>query len=602
MPLEAFKRLRLRLEDSPMWRLEGNAAAARDRRRTDLKHAGIGDRLRCSQTHCPWDAFVRAEARRLPGYFDILIIFAMFVAVCGPYLRQVLQSAIPGGWDGIAHYGILQVYAREIFPRISGWVPEYFAGMPFPNFYPPLLYWLVAIPIRLGVDPATALLSFQIFIIATIPVLTYAVSRRLSESRIGGLTSALVSIWFLADNSRFRGFGVTLSATFDSGLASQVLGYWFVLALLYFLLGADRYRRDATGATICLAAVALTNVHTIWPAAILVMSFGIVHLFAQEPMRQRAWRSVSYVLIALIALLLSACWVLPMLVKLMYAPTVAFEPPALGAVVYAFSRLSIYVVLALIVALVRKDKKAIGLVAALLAMVGVVVFPWAKVPGLTDLAVQPARILICAMMLVPLLAGYLVGTVPLVSQVWWAQPVVATLSVALFLAHANLVVTFEGGVSTEMAAAYNNVLRQLSGRADGRVVVVMGQGSISEVFGMQSLVGASGSHSITTVFRESSLNVYAATSLRNIFSETPEVFGVDDKSNAEELAADPWEMQLARLRLFNARYLVARSDKTKARLSRPLECIGRVAPGHGSFTYLTKNPRGSQLFQLMNLS
>src|SRR5690349_5026389 len=59
-----------------------------------------------------------------------------FQSYFGPYLIR--------SWDGAAHLAASSVYDRTTFPETFGWTNAWLAGMPLPNFYPPLFYWLVA--------------------------------------------------------------------------------------------------------------------------------------------------------------------------------------------------------------------------------------------------------------------------------------------------------------------------------------------------------------------------------------------------------------------------------------------------------------------------
>jgi hypothetical protein len=94
------------------------------------------------------------QARRLPGgssastsrdrlkrLLAMVLVTALPVALdCRLWIR-VWQGVRPRAWDGTGHYAIAQIYDASIFPDTFGWTHAYFAGMPFPNFYPPLFYW-----------------------------------------------------------------------------------------------------------------------------------------------------------------------------------------------------------------------------------------------------------------------------------------------------------------------------------------------------------------------------------------------------------------------------------------------------------------------------
>lgn len=100
-----------------------------------------------------------AGARAL--LLDLGALIALFAVVCGGYLRGAFQAALPGGWDGVPHHAIADLYARKLFPAINGWLDAYFAGMSYPTFYPPVFYMAVASITKLGVATRAAFWAVQ---------------------------------------------------------------------------------------------------------------------------------------------------------------------------------------------------------------------------------------------------------------------------------------------------------------------------------------------------------------------------------------------------------------------------------------------------------
>ena len=191
---------------------------------------------------------------------DCALLLALFAAACGPFLLRAFRSAVPGGLDGVAHYAIADLYARQVFPAISGWLPEYFGGMPFPNFYPPAFYFAVAALTRLGLSTAAATWSLQALGAAALPLLTYLCARRLSASRSGGLAAGALAVGVLIHRHPLWLAGISLPSTFNTGLYTHLPGYCFALASCYFLLDVPRSPRTAAPAVGCLALVPLTNI------------------------------------------------------------------------------------------------------------------------------------------------------------------------------------------------------------------------------------------------------------------------------------------------------------------------------------------------------
>ncbi|MBZ4420776.1 hypothetical protein [Myxococcus sp. RHSTA-1-4] len=517
-------------------------------------------------------ASVRAERA-----LDLGALLLLFAAVCGPYLRRVFESELPGGWDGVAHYGVAHLYAQRVFPAVSGWMPEYFAGMPFPNFYPPVFYFLVALGTKVGMSTTASFWTVQTLASAAVPLLSYECGRRLGGARVAGLVAGALAVGFLANNSPVRGLGITLHSTFDAGLSTQLLAHVFTLAFYAAFLEADRGRVPAVLSSVFLALVALTNVHVVWVAAFLFICLVVARLVQAPSWAARARVLGLHFAIGLGALLLSAVWVLPMLLKLKYVPTQALETPPPGAFIYAFLRLGAYLLFGTLAAFFKRDGRALALVATLGVMLVFTLLPTVEVLGLQSLAIQPGRIVVAFPFLMVFLVGYLVAVA---GEVWrWphARMAVGAACALVFFAHFKLEREPTGNIGPELAAEYQQVIDALGGRTDGRVLVEQGQAGLVDPFGLQVLVGAAGGHSLTTVFRESAINVFFANPLRNSFSTHQETFGIDGKLHAGEFDAAPLEAQVARLRLFNIQYLAAHSEGIKARLAA-MPQVRRVSP------------------------
>src|ERR1700741_5615778 len=75
----------------------------------------------------------------------ILLIVALPVLWSWKLWSYIWTAAASRGWDGTGHFAIAILYDQLIFPNTAGWTNAYFGGMPFPNFYPPLFYWSVAL-------------------------------------------------------------------------------------------------------------------------------------------------------------------------------------------------------------------------------------------------------------------------------------------------------------------------------------------------------------------------------------------------------------------------------------------------------------------------
>ena len=84
--------------------------------------------------------------KRFVFYFSNLSIILAIVTLVFNWqiFKTFWQFSFVSGWDGANHAAIGEYYANNIFPRTWGWIPHWFAGMPFPQFYPPLFYFSTA--------------------------------------------------------------------------------------------------------------------------------------------------------------------------------------------------------------------------------------------------------------------------------------------------------------------------------------------------------------------------------------------------------------------------------------------------------------------------
>jgi hypothetical protein len=515
-------------------------------------------------------------SRRRATAIDLGALLALFAVVCGPFLLRARASVFPGGWDGVPHYAVADLYARKLFPSLGGWLDEFFAGMPFPTFYPPVFYMAVAALTKLGASTASAFWAVHAAGAAAVPCLTYLGARRLAmrsrgaadTGRVAGLVAGALTIGLLVDKNVLWRLGITLPSTFDAGLATQIHGHVFLLAFVWALLEAEAWEGPWPAlAAAFFALIPLTNVHMVWTAAFLFLPITAARASLAPSREERRRVLLRHGAIGLAAVLLSACWVLPMIARLRYVPTQALEPPPPGAVTFAFLRLGIYVVLATGVAAAFRDRRALEFAAGLGLLLAFTVLPSARLPAMRDLPIQPSRVVVPFAFLAPFLVGYLASAAREVLDRPWVQPLAGLAVVLVFYARFKIVTVPEAIVSREQAAAWENALAPLAGRTDGRVLVEMGPDGISDPFAVQSLAGMRGARSVTTVFREASIGVLFAVPLRNSLSATPEAFGVDHKIDGALLQADPAEAHLARLRLFDVRYFAVRSDATKARLA-----------------------------------
>jgi hypothetical protein len=69
-----------------------------------------------------------------------VFLHAWWFLLGGSYIWQFWGSPAVSGVDASGHVAALHLYATHVYPHVQGWIPEFFGGMPFPVFYPPIFY------------------------------------------------------------------------------------------------------------------------------------------------------------------------------------------------------------------------------------------------------------------------------------------------------------------------------------------------------------------------------------------------------------------------------------------------------------------------------
>jgi hypothetical protein len=262
-------------------------------------------------------------------YPAFLVAFLPILITNDHWLR-VWKGGLPRAWDGTGHYAVAQIYANEIFPDTFGWIDNFFAGMSFPNFYPPLFYWLIALLSKIGIF--SFLTSFKIIVclpLILMPLAFWFLAWRISErSRAIATFSALASVWLLIDyrfTSAAFPLGLDYFSTFHIGLYAQPLGFILLLAWLFVYQDENPDSRKIGVAALLLALVILANFFCAMTACVFIFAH-LVNDFSKfifkgnsfSEFRRKIFVRLS---VPILAVCLSAFWLVPMLNQSKYFVT-----------------------------------------------------------------------------------------------------------------------------------------------------------------------------------------------------------------------------------------------------------------------------------------
>src|ERR1700693_3541672 len=209
----------------------------------------------------------------------VLVICSVPIVRTASFLHLFFGPYLLRSWDGSAHLAAYELYDRTIFPDTFGWTRAWFAGMPLPNFYPPLFYWIAAalhhsgLPFLLGFK-LTVTIPF-LLVPAALGVLSWRLSAR---DTLVTVCTTLVACFPLVDShlqSNFPG-GITYISTFNEGLCTQPLGLILLTAWIAIYFGAITSWRRMAFASFMLAFVVLANFFSV-VGALPFAVVGLIH-------------------------------------------------------------------------------------------------------------------------------------------------------------------------------------------------------------------------------------------------------------------------------------------------------------------------------------
>ena len=259
----------------------------------------------------------------------LLTVTAVPVALGRKLWHEVRQGVRPSAWDGTGHYSVAQIYSKAIFPDAFGWTHAYFGGMPFPNFYPPLFYWGVAL---LGhvFSFATAFKLMMALPVVLLPAAMWLLGWRLSGgSRLIATGTALTSLPLLVDQRFLLGApsGLDYFSTFQIGLYTQPLGFVLLALWLISYLSAPRKHWKVALSCALLALTVLTNFFNgvtagVFVAAVIANDIARHKRASDDAQRSEERRALLiHLLIPPVAACLTLFWLVPMLAQYEYFVT-----------------------------------------------------------------------------------------------------------------------------------------------------------------------------------------------------------------------------------------------------------------------------------------
>lgn len=517
------------------------------------------------------------------------IVTLLPVAVNTKLWVIVWRGLRPRAWDGTGHYGLAQVYSQTIFPDTFGWTGGYFAGMPFPNFYPPLFYWCVALLDRSHLFSFDT--GFKLVValpVLFLPVAVWRLTRHISDNDPVAATAAAIAVVPLMIDFRFHLIGLSYHSTFLIGLYTQPLGF-LLLACWYtaYLRSQQSHRRIALS-SLLLALTVLANFFNAITAAIFIAAtlandlVRYMRASGQSEKGRRRAALVARLVSPVIAFCLTLFWTAPVIIDYDYFVTrphvVTFVEMISPAVCgwYALAALGL-------VCWLKKPTRGMWpFLAACAALASAITFAAMVSPRWFPL--QGPRFLSTLNFLLAAPVGHAAAFVYKTAARLIANrgkgrngprarlaPVAAAaivLVVFSFIKKPSYALAFYSAHENERI---NGVLGFAREHKGGRYLVEIPNFSFKAAAldsrSLNSYLGAQGNEVVSVVFREASPNAIFFNPLVNAFSAFPDNFGISSML-AEDLSfiEQPLSSHIKRARFIGVKYLVVVSPEIKKRL------------------------------------
>lgn len=549
---------------------------------------------------------------RLRAFIPMAIIAALPVILTGKLWVYVWNGARSRAWDGSGHFAAAYLYSQDIFPDTFGWTPAYFAGMPLPNFYPPLFYWCVAAVDHTGL--ASFATAFKLPLVISVVLMPYALWRLAKTLAAGdsfvGACAAFAAVPLLVDYRLYRPIGLDYLSTFHIGLYTQPLGFVLLALWLSVHLDETRGRRRLELSAALLALTTLANFFNAAAAAAFVMATLVGDLARvarasdAEARGAAVRRTLERGAVAPLAFLLTAFWTAPLFESYAYFVTRPFSAP-LGEMIppamwgwYALAAAGFW-------AWARRRTAAFGpFLATCAGLFVVVAFSSTIAPRWFPL--QATRFVSTLNFLLAVPVGFALDSgfrrlARLFGEKGDATEGVSRLTIRLAAGAAIVaclcirtpyftLAFFQNGQRVEMDAALDFARERRDGRylvefpALSQTVAALSGRALTAYLGMQ------GNEAASVVFREASPNSIFMNPLTTAFSASPDSFGMSSAlSDDLDFLEQPLSRHIARARFVGVKYFVVVSPWMKERLRG--EASVRAAHEFGPWTiFETEDP------------
>jgi hypothetical protein len=573
---------------------------SRGKKRTDLKAATIGRPSMPTIAH-GYAAPTGSSSRTLL-FLPIAIAAALPLFLNFGILPKLWLGVRPRAWDGIGHYAVARLYDQSILPNTFGWTHAYFGGMPFPNFYPPLFYWLVSVLSHAHVISFAGAFKLVVALpVLLIPGAIWLLAWTVSgEDRAVATCSALAIAPVLTD-THFNLLGLSYESTFVTGLYTQPLG--FILLVAAYIAYLRSARSHGWFACLLLALTVLANFFSAITVAVLICPV-LIHDLARylradrEAKPEERRRLLGHSISPAVAVVLTLFWTSPLLSNYGYVVTRLWSEPLAEMMPLATCAWCVVALAGALIWLRRKNGSAQPYLTSCLALAGGILFAATISPRWFPLQ-APRFLATLTLLLAPAVGQTAAAAVRRLATALgefqavkargrkhpgnggWIRDLVPAPITTAIVAGVSLVVWLALKTPSYDWAFYQSADREpiddILGFAqqhrDGRYLVEVPWASALDAAqdgrALNSYLGVQGNEALSVVFREASPNSIFFNAVANSFTTYPDNIGISSVlADDLDFAGQSTARHLDRARFIGVKYLVIFSPSIKEKLAR----------------------------------
>jgi hypothetical protein len=543
--------------------------------------------------------------------YALTFILLFPVALTSFVWLEVIRGVSSRAIDGSGHFAIGQIYDQSIFPDTFGWTNAYFAGMSFPNFYPPLFFWLVSLLHHTGLLSFTSAFKLVVAVpLIFMPLAFWAVAyvhSSRNELIAAGAMIASATLYSLGEIFQ-PNTGLDMSSTLLDGFYTQPLGFVLLLCWILVYLLPRQGIWQFVGSSVLLALTVLANFFNAITGIIFIASVLVCDIVRwvreiDPAQRQRQRRDfLWHFLSPWLALALSAFWLAPMLSSYEYLVTRPLVRPLSQMITTPLWCWYFLAGTGALIWLRRTTPSLVPYLVACLVLLLALIFSGSFAPAWFPLQVfrffSTINFLLCVPVGISLAYAaqlYLEKRTSWSSQtktneakssltkqiVWVALGAMILVVLALAMSSKKLTKAF-AFYTPETFSRISGALEFARDRKDGRYLVEVlpsfaDKGLVrSDSLALNAYLGAQGNETVSIVYREASPNSSFFNAQLNALSPYRENFGISSALLSDlDFINQPLAQHLKRLQFIGVRYVVIGTPQMKERLSREPDIAAR---------------------------